>query len=40
MLAIQVLLENNIKRIGVGKNFIHFDNDNSLPQNVMWDYYK
>lgn len=26
-------------RIGVGKTYIHADNDNSLAQNVIWHYY-
>lgn len=29
-----------IKRIGIGKNFVHLDNDASLSQNVMWHYYE
>lgn len=32
-------MELGIKRIGIGKNFIHIDNDDSLPQNVLWTYY-
>lgn len=28
-----------VRRIGIGKTFIHLDNDPSLPQNVIWDYY-
>lgn len=28
-----------VKRIGIGKNFIHLDNDESLPQGVIWNYY-
>lgn len=28
-----------IRRIGIGKTFVHLDNDTSLPQGVMWDYY-
>ena len=28
-----------IRRIGVGKTFVHLDNDETLPQGVMWDYY-
>lgn len=28
-----------VKRIGIGKAFIHLDNDASLPQRVIWDYY-
>ena len=27
------------RRIGIGKTFIHLDNDDSLPQQVMWHYY-
>lgn len=26
-------------RIGIGKNFIHLDNDPTLPQQVVWHYY-
>lgn len=26
-------------RIGVGKTFVHLDNDKTLPQGVIWDYY-
>ena len=36
---IKAALELNIKRIGVGKNYIHIDNDGSLPQEVIWNYY-
>lgn len=28
-----------IRRIGIGKTFVHLDNDETLPQGVMWDYY-
>ena len=28
-----------IRRIGIGKTFIHIDNDTSLPQDVVWHYY-
>ena len=28
-----------VRRIGIGKGFVHIDNDASLPQGVMWDYY-
>lgn len=27
-------------RIGIGKTFIHADDDPSLPQNVIWHYYE
>lgn len=29
-----------IKRIGIGKTFIHLDADDTLPQQVIWDYYE
>lgn len=32
-------IANGITRIGIGKNYIHLDNDDSLPQNVIWHYY-
>ena len=28
-----------IRRIGIGKTFVHLDNDDTLPQGVIWDYY-
>ncbi len=28
-----------IHRIGIGKNFIHFDNDRMLPHPRIWTYY-
>ena len=28
-----------IRRIGIGKTFVHIDNDDSLPQGVIWHYY-
>ena len=28
-----------IRRIGIGRTFVHLDNDDTLPQGVMWDYY-
>lgn len=36
---IKAALECGICRIGVGSNFIHLDNDDSLPQNVIFHYY-
>lgn len=36
---IQSAILNGITRIGIGKNFIHLDNDDTLPQNVIWHYY-
>ena len=29
-----------VPRIGVGKTFVHMDNDKTLPQGVIWDYYE
>lgn len=38
-LIIKILMEMGIKRIGFStKNFIHFDIDESLPQEVFWNY--
>ena len=28
-----------IRRIGIGKNFVHIDNDDTLSQGVIWHYY-
>lgn len=28
-----------ISRVGIGKTFVHIDNDGTLPQGVIWDYY-
>jgi hypothetical protein len=36
---VRAALECGIRRIGIGKTFVHLDNDASLPQGVMWDYY-
>ena len=32
-------IELGISRIGIGNGFIHIDNDDSLPQNVLFNYY-
>ena len=32
-------LECGIRRIGIGRTFVHLDNDDTLTQGVMWDYY-
>jgi zinc D-Ala-D-Ala carboxypeptidase len=37
-LIIQSALRNGFRRIGVGSNFVHLDNDISLPPNVIWTY--
>jgi len=36
---IKAALECGICRIGVGNTYIHLDNDDSLPQNVIFHYY-
>ena len=36
---IRALLYAGFVRIGVGKSYIHVDNDESKPEGVMWDYY-
>ena len=37
--VLRFLLRNLITRIGIGKNFIHFDIDPDKPYGVVWDYY-
>ena len=37
-LIINALLKVGINRIGIGKNFIHCDIDDSKPSNVVWVY--
>ena len=32
-------IECGVPRIGVGKTYIHLDNDPTLPQGVIWHYY-
>lgn len=32
-------LKNNIRRIGIGNGYVHIDNDDTLPQEVIWNYY-
>ena len=34
--VVEFLLNNNVNRIGVYTNFIHFDIDKSKPSNVIW----
>lgn len=29
-----------VTRIGIGKTFVHLDNDKTLPQGVIFDYYE
>lgn len=40
MKIVKAALALGIKRIGIGKNFVHVDTDTSLPQNVIWHYYE
>lgn len=35
---VQLSLKIGFRRIGIGKNFIHLDTDDSLPLNMMWVY--
>jgi len=37
---IEAAINCKLKRIGVGKNFIHLDYDRDKPWMVMWTYYK
>lgn len=36
---VKAAMECGIVRIGIGKSFVHLDNDSSLTQNVIFDYY-
>lgn len=36
---VNAALSCGIRRIGIGKSFVHLDNDTTLPQGVIWDYY-
>ena len=37
---IKALIEVGFNRIGIGKTFIHVDDDTDKPKNVMFHYYK
>lgn len=39
MKIVSAALSAGVRRIGIGKGFVHLDIDESLPQNVMWHYY-
>ena len=39
MKIVAAALACGITRIGIGRTFVHIDNDKSLAQGVMWDYY-
>ena len=36
---VKAALECGVRRIGIAKTYVHLDNDTSLPQGVIWDYY-
>lgn len=36
---VRAAMQLGINRIGIGKNFVHLDDDRSLPQGVIWHYY-
>ena len=38
--VLEALIKVGFKRIGVGHNFIHVDDDKDKSTEVMWDYYK
>jgi len=38
--VVRWLLERGINRIGIGRDFIHFDIDPEKPQYVIWHYYR
>lgn len=35
---VQAAIKKGIKRIGIGKSFVHLDTDSSLPFPVIWTY--
>ncbi len=39
MKIVRAALQCGITRIGIGKNYVHIDADDSLTQNVIWHYY-
>lgn len=39
MTIVRALLEAGFVRIGIGKNYVHADDDAGKSQNVMWHYY-
>lgn len=40
MKIVSAALDVGIRRIGIGKGFVHLDIDESLPCDVMWHYYE
>ena len=39
MRLVRAALDCGIRRIGIGKTYVHLDTDDTLPQDVIWDYY-
>ena len=39
-LILDALIKAGFRRMGIGKNFIHVDLDNTKPYPVIWTYYK
>lgn len=39
MKIVQACLQVGFRRIGIGKTYVHVDDDPTKPQNVMWHYY-
>ena len=37
---VKALLAVGFERVGIGKTYIHVDDDETKPQRVMWHYYK
>lgn len=37
---IRAAIKNGFNRIGIGQNYIHLDISKTLPQNLVWHYYK
>lgn len=37
-IIVNALIKAGFKRIGIGSNFIHADNDKNKPQNLIWTY--
>lgn len=40
ILTLKGLIDAGFTRIGLGKDFIHVDDDDEKSQNVLWHYYK
>lgn len=40
MKIVRAALQAGFSRIGIGKTYVHLDDDPALPQNVIWHYYQ